>query len=109
MKYSYSEDFFDLYYNGTSTPIMLGDHVVYKEWFGLKKSHGRVSYIPGVSPYREDMADSEKSSLWGISITGGDFVEMLYVIDDKHISKKIKFIRRKESQYNGMQSDEILL
>ena len=93
MEYSYPNDFFQLCYRGTNTPILLGDHVIYKEWFGLKKSAGRVSYIPGISPYRSDLADSEKSSLWGISITGGDFVQMLYVSDDKFISNKIEFVR----------------
>ena len=108
LNYSYSDDFFKLNYRGTDTPIKLGDHVIYSEWFGLKRTEGRVSYVPGISPLRSDLSDSEKSSLWGISIPG-DFIQMLYVSDDKFISKKIKFVRRGDDGSCGLQPNEALL
>jgi len=108
LSYSYSESFFKLNYRGTDTPIELGDYIIYCEWFGLKKTIGRVSYIPGISPLRSDLSDSEKSSLWGISIPGS-FIQMLYVVDDKFISKKIRFIRRKDDDYEGLKRNESLL
>lgn len=108
LSYSYPEDFFKLNYRGTDTPIRLGDHVIYSEWFGLKKTMGRVSYIPGVSPLRPDLSDSEKSSLWGVSVAG-NFIQMLYVVDDKFISNNIKFVRRKDDDFDGLEQNEPLI
>jgi len=96
---TYSPDFFDLCYHGTYIKIMLGDYVEYSTWFGLKKVKSRVCYIPGISPPHKEMGDTEKSSLWAIEYGNNDIIQMLYVIDDKFVTKRIKFIARSDDNY----------
>jgi len=102
----YSPDFFDLCYYKTDTKIMLGDHVVFSKWFGFKKVESRVCYIPGVSPLHKVMSDTEKSSLWAITDGPKDIIQMLYVKDDKFVSKRIKFVSRAEDDYAGLLPNE---
>ncbi len=104
----YAESFFDLYYHDSNTRIMLGDHILYSKWFGLKKIESRVCYVPGVSPPNKNMADSKSSSMWAIENGSNDIVQMLYVVDDKFVSRRIKFVKRAADKYKGLLANESL-
>lgn len=105
----YPSNFFDLCYHSTNTKIKLGDHVIYTTWFGLKKTNSRVCYIPGVSDQHEEMDDTDLSSLWAITYGSNDIVQMLYVVDDKFVSKRIKFVSRVKDNYEGLKPRDPVL
>lgn len=105
----YSPDFFQLCYHNTDTRIMLGDHVTFSKWFGLVKVDSRVCYVPGVSPPHTAMADTENSSLWAITDGPNDIIQMLYVANDRSVSKRIKFVSRARDNYTGLQGSESVL
>ena len=105
----YPPDFFDLHYHKTDIKIMLGDNVTYSKWFGFKKVQSTVCYIPGVNSPHKEMDDTEKSSMWAITDGPNDIIQMLYVADDKFVSKRIKFISRAADNYKGLQPNETVL
>ena len=104
----YPEDFFDLCYFGTDTKIKLGDHIIYEKWFGLKKINSRVCYVPGVSPPHYEMEYTEDSAMWAIECGKHDIISMLYVLNDKYITRRIKFVKRVVDNYSGMRGNEKL-
>ena len=105
----YSPQFFDLCYHNTDTKIMLGDHITYSKWLGLKKIESRVCYVPGVSPIHKAMSDTDHSSLWAITDGPKNIIQMLYVQDDKFVSKRIKFVSRSSDNYVGLKANESVL
>jgi hypothetical protein len=66
-------------YRDRVTPVQLGDRVESRAWF--RKYRGRVSYIPGVSPFNSAM---EYNGLrWvGVRLEQGGFVS--FVVDPTH-------------------------
>ena len=104
----YPEDFFDLSYRGTDTKVRLGDHVLFKRWFGIVKTPCRVAYVPGVSPPHKEMEYTEKAAMWAIEDEKGNAYMMLYVPEDKFISRRIAFVHRTTDEYRGFSSSTII-
>ena len=105
----YAPNFFDLCYHNTDIKIMLGDNIIYSKWFGLKKIESTICYVPGVSPPRKDMEDSEISAFWVFTCGENDVIPVLYVLNDKFVPKSIKFVSRSNKGYEGLQPNEPIL
>jgi hypothetical protein len=95
-----------LYYFGTETEILAGDHVVLKGFFTGRPKSGRVSYIPEKTAKKlaEEKKDSDD---WLIELSDGTVTGWLYSPEDLPASKRLKFVSRKNDNYKGTNSDEL--
>ncbi len=82
-----------LFYRGTTTEVMLGDHVTVKRWFFSTPITGTVTHIPGLSPKNLEH-DHAKMSEWVISLDDSSEWRYEYHPRRQDPGKNITFIRR---------------
>ena len=95
----------NLYYYGTSVKVRLGDRVEVRGWFGVKY-RGFVSYIPGLSPKRDEL-EYDGVRQWAITADNESTYPILY--DPEHVQprKSIRFIMR-TANTGALPSGELL-
>ncbi|MFL6246087.1 MAG: hypothetical protein ACJ74H_08690 [Thermoanaerobaculia bacterium] len=97
-----------LFYHGTDVEVRLGDRVEWKRWL-RKPLRGTVAYIPGISPFHEEMQELDgKLSQWAIRFEDGSLVSWLYTPDVLQPEKGIKFIGRGDPDAAALLPDEEL-
>ena len=83
-------------YAGGDTDVLLGDHVLYRSMlFWWRWKPGRVSYVPGASPFHPQM---EHHGLQWVGVSGDDgpFRGILIEPNDGHIQPTVRFQRRSD-------------
>ena len=95
-----------IFYSGTQTQVLPGDHVQFKAWFFLKVQ-GIIVYVPGISPKNKEL---ERNSHSLLAIEHGDRSIKAWPIFDGNsfAPPAIKFIGRSKGPFKEITQDEEL-
>jgi hypothetical protein len=93
-----------LYYHDTKIEVHLGDEVRVKRWF-RRDLEGYVCYLPGAGPIHAEM-EFEDVHQWGIRLTDGTVLQIVYSPEQGQPGRNIVFLRRGNSA--GLMPDEEL-
>lgn len=91
-----------LHYHGTDIEVRLGDRVLIARLF-RRPIPGVVSYIPGVSPKHPEL--EREVPEWAVQLEDGTLVSWVYVPAELQPSRRVQFVGRGSTDFEGIGPD----
>ena len=95
-----------LYYYGTEIMVELGDRVDFPTLILRKPRHGTVCCIPAKTA-RTLAQEKQEPDDWLLKFDNGTYTGWMYSPEDLQPNKRLKFIKRGESDYVGISNDDL--